>query len=156
MMNHSLTLSLLLVCCFGFLGNAIGQERFLEGLWEGEMTVGGLESQQGLRFELLLTTEGRQLSGRSYVYLQDGEVIEMKISGYWYQDQSLYLEDSQFLPAEGSSAEPVFGRKYQFLFKPSIFGTTLEGYWQQIIPEPFFEGRDRGRILLKKVKITKA
>ena len=132
-------------------------QKGLEGLWEGIMTRGGIHSQEGYKFELLLKLEGRYIKGRSYVYLSEHEIIEMDIRGVIYQDRSAYLQDVEFIPVEqDTSALPPFYRKYQFIFNRSAFGSKLEGYWQQMLIRPMDEKRQRGRILLKKKEGSKA
>lgn len=96
------------------------------------------------------------MKGKSYVHLEKGKVVEMEIRGVLYHDQSIYMADVEFIPLEGSGVKPRYTRKYQLMYRPSIWETTLNGYWQEIIPTPFFDGRDRGRIFLKKVKQNKA
>lgn len=146
----------LTVLSFGiFFGSAFGQHR-LAGQWEGQMTYGGLLSQKEYKLELFLQVEGSKVKGRSYVYYDPQTVITMDIRGRLYSDQSIYLEDIEFIPTEGVELEPPFNRKYQLLMDRSIWVTKLEGYWQEIIPEPFYTKRDRGRILLRKVKRSKA
>ena len=50
-------------------------QRHLEGLWEGTITFGGLHSQKEHKFELLIQLDGSKLKGRSYVHLQDGNIM---------------------------------------------------------------------------------
>jgi len=146
-----------LFLCFLMIGvSGVQAQDKLEGLWKGTISDGGLESENSYTFELFLTKEGKRLKGKSYVHLEKGKVIEMEIRGVLYQDQSIYMADVEFIPLEGAGVKPRYTRKYQLLYRPSIWETTLNGYWQEIIPTPFFDGRDRGRIFLKKVKKNKA
>ena len=62
----------------------------------------------------------------------------------------------KFIPAGDSEVAPTFYRKYQMIFNRSVFGSTLEGYWQEIIMSPFDQFRDRGKISLKKKDGSKA
>lgn len=128
----------------------------LEGLWKGVITDGGIESDNSYTFELFIQKEGKKITGKSYVHLEKGKVLEMEVRGWLYYDNSIYLNDVEFIPLQGSGVKPRYTRKYQLMYKPSIWKTTLDGFWQEIIPQPFFEGRDRGRIFLKKVKQEKA
>jgi len=129
----------------------------LEGLWKGTITEGGLKSNESYTFELYIQKEGKQLVGRSYIYRKDGTVIEMEVKGQLYGDLSLYLRDKEhipiLLPDGGESEAPSYTRKYQLLYKPSIWNTKLEGYWQEIIKSPMEVKRNLGRIELKKVKV---
>lgn len=130
------------------------QSRY-DGLWEGELTYGGIYSEESYRFQMWLQYDGTSLKGRSYVFLSKDEVIEMEIRGVLYGDLSIYLSDTSFMPAEGSELMPPFYRKYQLLYKRSIWETALEGYWQEIVDSPMYEKRARGRIKLQKVKTLK-
>lgn len=135
----------------------LSAQKHLEGLWEGIMTRGGIDTEDGYKFELLLRLEGRFIKGRSYIYLSEKEIIEMDIRGVIYQDRSAYIQDIEFIPLEeDSSVLPPFYRKYQFIYNRSVFGSKLEGYWQQMLIGPFDGKRQRGRILLKKKEESKA
>ena len=50
------------------------------GLWEGYITVGGLDSDVGYKFELQLEGNGKRLKGRSYIQMGDQKVI-MDVAG---------------------------------------------------------------------------
>ena len=129
----------------------------IEGLWEGTITIGGLESRQGYKFELFLEViDGRKIKGRSYVYIAKDDILEMDISGWLYNDRSIYFEDVDFIPVEGSTVFPRFNRKYQMIFNRSIWESTLEGYWQEMIHDPFDTRRERGRLSLRKKDSKKA
>ncbi|MCP3930390.1 MAG: hypothetical protein GY705_14965, partial [Bacteroidetes bacterium] len=52
----------------------------LAGLWQGVITKGVLSSQTGDKFELYLEKDGSQIKGRSYIYLDNGNVIEMDVT----------------------------------------------------------------------------
>lgn len=146
---------LTLVCLLSVPVSLTAQEN-LEGLWKGTITAGGLESEDSYTFELFLKKEGKKLTGKSYVHLERGKVIEMEVRGWLYGDMSIYMTDGEFIPVKGTGVKPRFYRKYQLMYRPSIWKTTLNGYWQEVIPQPFFDGRDRGRIFLKKVESEKA
>lgn len=146
---------MLIICLFFHSPTIMAQEK-LEGLWKGTITDGGLDSENSYEFEVFLKKEGKQIKGKSYVHLDRGKIIEMEVRGILYGDLSIYMTDVEFIPLEDSGLKPRYTRKYQLLYRPSIWETTLNGYWQEIIPTPFFEGRDRGRVFLKKVKKNKA
>mgnify|MGYP006283230355 CR=1 FL=1 len=131
-------------------------QKHLEGLWEGYITKGGLHTEDGYKFELLIKLDGHRITGRSYIHLEEGKVIEMDVRGYLYQDRSISLKDIEFIPAAGSDLLPPFNRKYQMIYTRSIWESKLEGYWQEIITSPFDQRRDRGRIILKKNTGSKA
>jgi hypothetical protein len=135
---------------------ALDAQKHLEGLWEGVITRGGLHAKTGYRFQLFLQIEGHRLRGRSYVYLDGEKVVEMSLRGSLYEDRSVYFHDIEFIPAEGSSVEPPFFRKYQMIYSRSIWENKLEGYWQEIIDAPLDGKREYGRIYLKKIDGSKA
>ncbi len=91
------------------------------------------------------------ISGRSYIYLDNGEILEMEIKGKLYGDWSLSIYDIKFLPIAGSELQAPFKRKYQVVYKTSIWETSLNGYWQEIKEETFDPKRSLGRISLKKL-----
>jgi hypothetical protein len=124
----------------------------LEGLWKGSMTLGGLDDQRQVTFELYLTRENKKLVGKSYLYLSDDRVIEMEVRGTLYGDLSIYLQDKEFIPEPGSEEKPPYYRKYQLMYMPSIWNTKMEGFWQEVTPHYFSEKRRLGRIKLKKMK----
>lgn len=147
---------LLLTFLIGW-GPAATAQKQLSGLWEGVITKGGLDARDGYKFELYLELEGNRIKGRSYVYLDKGQVIEMDLRGYLYSDRSIYLQESEFIPMEGSKALPDFFRKYQMIFSRSIWENKLEGYWQEVVEQlPLDDRRERGRIFLKKKDSSKA
>ncbi len=143
------------LCSIFWLSIGLSAQGRFDGLWEGKLTYGGIHSEQSYRFQLWLQTDGGSLKGRSYVYLTPEQAIEMEVQGTIYSDMSLYLLDVEFIPAAGHSLIPAFYRKYQMVFKRSIWETALEGYWQQILDSPMEERRERGRIQLQKVKTMK-
>jgi hypothetical protein len=124
----------------------------LEGRWEGVITKNGIHSTEGYKFELFIKVNNGIISGRSYIHLSDRRIVQMDVSGTMYGDRSVYLEDINFITAEGDDFVPPFARKYQFIHNRSIFDSSLEGYWQQIIKDPLNNKRERGRIVLKKIK----
>lgn len=124
----------------------------LEGRWEGVITKSGIQTTEGYKFELFIKVKNGRITGRSYIHLSETEIIEMDVKGIMYGDRSVYISDVNFIAAEGSDFTPPFARKYQFIHNRSIFDSTLEGYWQQVIKDPFNETRQRGRILLKKIE----
>lgn len=144
--------SLLIFFVFGILG--VQAQKDLEGLWQGTMSVGGINSSKTVRFQLYLKVNGKDLEGKSIVYLQDGSIVEMEVKGYMYGDRSVYMEDAKFLPLREDDEEEKapFFRKYQFLYNRSIWESSLEGYWQQRKIDPFNKTRERGRISLKRIK----
>lgn len=138
--------------------NAQKHHKYLSGYWKGYITQGSLEATVGLDFEMYLEVKGKVIKGRTYVHQKDGSIIEMSVSGYLYSDNSIYLEEEAFIPAEGSEAKPTHTKKYQFIYKRSIFESenSLDGYWQEIIQTPMSLKRRRGKIVMQKITNSKA
>ena len=134
----------------------------LNGLWEGIITEGGIYSNEGHRFQLYLEVNEKYIKGRSYIYVSTDSIVQMELRGQRYQDNSIYLEEvdptwtqeEEDAIEEGASPKQ-FSRKYQFIYKRSIWDPSLEGYWQEVTPTPFHFKRERGRIFLEK-KSSKA
>lgn len=129
----------------------------LDGLWEGTLTTGGLESTSGYRLEVYLERKGRsQVVGRTYVHLSPTRIVEMRFEGRMYTDFSVYIDEVEFI-SEGDDFVPDFLRKYQLQWNRSLNGSTLNGYWQEIRDRKMLdEERSRGRVFLRKVKSYKA
>lgn len=145
---------ILLICTCAFV-YAPAQDHLL-GLWEGVITSGGLQTNSGYRFELyILDITDKKLTGRSYVYLSEKEVVQMDIEGILYSDQSIYFRDVNFVELEGVPITPPYNRKYQIVYDRSIWVSTMEGYWQEIFPDPLYKKRQLGRIKLTKAKTSK-
>lgn len=136
--------------------SGLSAQKQLNGLWEGVMTRNSLESTVGYRFELYLKTEGTTITGRSYLYLEDGEIIEMELSGYVYQDRSVYIQEVKWVKREGQKIEPPFLRKFQLVYERSIWENKLEGYWQEKKSGEVLRSKEYGRILLKRYIPDKA
>ena len=143
------------LCLFSCL--ALSAQTTLDGLWRGTLTVGGIKSTQGYPFEVYLERDGRTVTGRSYLHLGEGQVVEMHLSGRMYDDLSIYIDEVEFINDDGDSYEPPFLRKYQLAWRRGIYEGSLNGYWQEIRTTDLMEeSRERGRIFLRKVIAKKA
>ena len=130
------------------------QNSYLNGFWKGYITTGIVDGVKvGMTFELYLKVDKTKVTGRSYSYRDDGEIIEMAVEGRIHRDRSVSLEDASFLPLENSGVTPSHNKKYQFFHHRSIFQShnKLDGYWQEITETPFAMKRRRGKITLEKV-----
>lgn len=128
----------------------------LEGLWEGTLSVGGLDSNKGYPVQVYIVRKGKQLTARTYVSITPNRIVEMEAKGWLYSDNSIALHEFTYLPKTKDAYTPPYMRKYQLVWYRSIGGSTLNGYWQEIREEVFDERRDGGRIFLKKVVDKKA
>lgn len=143
--------TLILSFCLVFSWMLTGQ-RGLAGTWEGTITHGGIYSEEGVRFELFLKKMGRKWIGRAVIHESDTTTVEMNLIGSFYEDRSMYMIDTEFVPFEPDDPKPGFFRKYQFLYHRSIEGNTLNGYWQDDFYGPLEIKMRRGRVFLKKVQ----
>lgn len=148
-MNRLISLLCVLGCTCGSL---FGQST-LPGWWKGYLTV-GLNSDKGYVLELFVRQNGRELSGRSRVYLSPTYIVEMEWTGRLYDDSSLHIEEvrSQTLPG----LNVPFKRKYQLLLNRGIYETSLKGFWQEINEDPLHPQRERGRVILERAPPGKA
>ncbi len=128
----------------------------LEGLWEGTLSVGGLDAQQTYPVQVYIVRKGRQLTARTYISIAPTRIIEMEAQGWLYQDNSVAFNESAYIPKAKDGYTPPYLRKYQLVWHRSIGGSTLNGYWQEIREEVFHQQRAGGRITLKKVVERKA
>lgn len=147
--------SLVLGICLLFSVSLSAQLEF-EGLWEGTITIGGINSTKGYPVQVYLERQGKKVSGRSYVYVGETRIIEMNLSGHMYNDLSVYIDEVEYVSRQDDGFEPDFLRKYQLMWNRSINGSSLNGYWQEIRKEIFDTQRERGRIFLRKVLNNKA
>lgn len=145
----------LLLGCLCWTGHVFAQSH-LNGLWEGTMTVGGLQSTQGYPIEMVLEQRGKKVSGRTYLHLSKDRIIEMAVEGRIYDDRSIYFDEIEFINNDGEDWIPPFMRKYQVAWRRGIYENTINGFWQEIKPEVFETSRERGRIVMKKVQAKKA
>lgn len=156
-MKIALTIALAIVLSF-----PVSAQKGLAGLWEGVITEGGIYTTEGHRFQLYLEVNERYIKGRSYIYIGADSIVQMDLRGQIYSDNSVYLEEvnpewtaeEEAAIEEGASPDQ-FSRKYQFIYKRSIWDPSLEGYWQEVTPMPFNFKREMGRIFLER-KSTKA
>ena len=133
-------------------------QKGLKGRWEGTITFGGYDKKAGDKFELYIEIKGSKVTGRTYIYQEDSEVIIRKFHGRIYQDRSMYLEEiaEQTAPNDSIRLQQHQLRRYQFLYTRSIFESTLEGHWQEMIKDPLDKKRAIGRIYMTKAEKSKA
>lgn len=142
--------------CVCFLAIEGYSQQRLEGLFEGILTVGGLDGSGTQRLEMYLKIDRRQISGRSYLHLAGNKTIEMEIRGVFYQDFSIYLEEIAPVNAIEDLKQAPFPRKYQLMYSGSFDEVILTGFWQQVSDSPLDDKRQIGRVKLKKVRNNKA
>ena len=129
-------------------------QRHLNGLWEGTLTdSAGVEH----RFELLIELKpGGRIEGTSFYHELNGEVVEMDFRGKYHYDRSISLYDLNWLNRDEIDQADVRPRAYQMIYHRSVFGLSLEGYWQENNRRVLGGLREQhGRIKLSK-KLNKA
>jgi len=148
-------LTLLLLPLFMCLSNLPAQST-LDGTWEGFMTVGGIHSDKRLPMQLYLTSDGRDVKGRSYVQLPDGSTLRMDLEGRLHHDLSISLTEVAFGGDSENDIMPEFNRQYQVIFKPDLWDPRMQGFWQEKTTDTFGEKRRRGRMTLTRRKVKGA
>ena len=137
----------ILICSLSF--TSLNAQKTLEGLWEGVLTLKGKE----YKFEILFSkSEAGAFEGKTYIYESDRDIVEATITGRLHQDRSINLYDMEVSYTGPSEWVEVYKKHYQLLWTRSIFGSKLEGYWQEKIPLGIDEKTKRGRIFMKKMK----
>jgi hypothetical protein len=106
--------------------------------------------------QLYITMEGKEIKGRSYVTLPDGEILRMDLEGYLYFDRSISLVEVRFIGDGENAIIPEFNRQYQIIYKPDLWDSELRGFWQEVTGATFKDTRRRGRMVLKKRKEEQA
>jgi hypothetical protein len=147
----------ILIGLFFLLCSSLEAQKRLQGLFEGSLTVGGLESSQKLKLEMFLRFDGQEISGRSYVHLAKGQVVEMELQGYLYSDFSVYLQEIRHIPAnEEDQVKPPYFRKYQMQYSGNFEEVILTGFWQEETEVPLGKQRVIGKVRLRKINGSKA
>ncbi|KAA3624475.1 MAG: hypothetical protein DWQ02_23030 [Bacteroidetes bacterium] len=136
----------------------LSAQKGLKGKWEGTITWGGYDKKAGDKFELYIEAKGHRVTGRTYIHQKNGDVITREFKGRIYEDRSMYLEEIPDPTADKDTEfqTPSKLRRYQFLYTRSIFESTLEGHWQEMIKDPLNKKRAIGRIYMTKADQSKA
>jgi len=138
-------------CCF-CLFVSFGYAQTVDGIWEGTITLERPEPQTEHKFQLVLKREGKQVKGTAYIFYND-QPVAMDLSGEYFWDRSMRLFNHQVLyPSQQPNKEKHI-RKYQIMYKRSIWGDTIEGYWQEK-NDPIFAKYRKGRVYLKRAEKT--
>ncbi len=124
-------------------------QKGLPGLWEGKLTY----REKEYRFEILLKVfKNGKLEGKTYIYETDRDVVEASVNGKIHSDRSINLYDLKVDYVGPSEEIEIFPKNYQLLFKRSLWGSTLDGFWQEQMPYSLDEKSKIGRIFLKRAK----
>ena len=135
-------------------------QKGIQGHWEGTITYGGHDLKPGYKFEIHFDVTGRVVEGKTIIYKSDTEVISQSFKGRIFDDNSIAIEElsdkkGRLQKIDSLSTVPIL-RKYQLIYRRSIFGNDMEGWWQDININPFDNTRGRGRVYLKKTDTGKA
>ena len=128
----------------------------LDGAWEGEMIVGGIYGTERLPVQMFITLDDGMVTGRTYIKLPDGELVQMNLTGRMYRDRSMEMVETDYVGSEDNAYFPLFNRQYQLIYKPDLFDSELQGFWQEVTEDTFNKFRKRGRMRLRKVEVKGA
>lgn len=150
---RSLMKQLLFLTLLFFSYTAGYGQQHLPGLWTGTLTQGS----ETYRVELMIIRDRQIITGRSYIYLPNGEVTQSEIYGRLHEDLSMNIYDRRVLYPEPEvrSDSLHFPRHFQLLYQRSFNDMELEGYWQDWHHSAGDPKRRQGRIKLLK-KASKA
>jgi len=133
--------------CLLFLTNLNAQAQHISGLWDGHLFL----NQQRYNIEMnLQVNDIGKVSGFTSVDLPDGRVVEMKILGQLHMDRSMTVKEFKIVNQEELDDIEWYKRNFQLMFKRDLWEMTLEGYWQEQIPQVVNDKTRIGRIFLKK------
>lgn len=146
-MKHLLTFTLLL-----FISTTINAQQYLPGLWAGTLT----QENQEYRVEIFLIRKRQKLTGRSYIYLPDGQIVEGEIKGKLHQDLSMNIYDMKIVRPDVLNNSVHFPRHFQLLYRRSFDEMKLTGYWQDWHHSAGDPDRKQGKIVLERKAPGKA
>lgn len=146
-MKYLLTITIFF--CFAFTTQA---QQYLPGLWAGTLTQGNQE----YKVEIFLVRKRQRLTGRSYIYLSEGEVVEGEIKGKLHKDLSMNIYDVKIVRPEELDDKLHFPRHFQLLYQRSFNEMQLTGYWQDWHHSAGDPKRQQGKIRLERKAPGKA
>ena len=137
-------------CTLFFLVNLNAQTSPISGFWDGFLTLNG----QRYTIEIHINVEeGGQLNGFTSVSLPTGKAVEMKINGKVHFDRSVTVREFSIVNEEELQDVQWYKKNFQLTFKRDLWETTLEGYWQEQIPQVIDERTKKGQVFLKKREV---
>ena len=123
------------------------QSKHVSGQWDGFMVL----NQQKYPIEMNIHVKGKgKIAGFTSVGLPDGNVIEMKIKGQLHYDRSVTVREIKIVNKEELQEIEWYRKNFQLVFKRDLWEMTMEGYWQEQIPQILDENSKKGKIYLKK------
>lgn len=143
---------LLTFAVFLFISTTTHAQQYLPGLWAGTLTQEDTE----YRVEIYLVRKRQKLTGRSYIYLPDGEIVEGEIKGKLHQDLSMNIYDMKIVRPNELNDSLHFPRHFQLLYRRSFNEMKLTGYWQDWHHSAGDAKRKQGKIKLERKAPGKA
>jgi hypothetical protein len=132
------------------LTNLNAQSQLISGLWDGHLVL----NQQKYTIEMNINVKNNgKLNGFTSVSLPDGRVVEMKIRGQLHMDRSVTVREFRIVNKDELEDVDWYKRNFQLMFKRDLWQMTLEGYWQEQIPQMVDEKTRIGRVFLKKREV---
>lgn len=134
--------------CLLLITNLSAQARHISGLWDGHLYLN--QQRYNIEMNLHVSQDDGKISGFTSVDLPDGRVVEMKINGQLHMDRSITVKEFKIVNQEELEGVDWYKRDFQLVFKRDLWEMTLEGYWQEQIPQVVNDKTRIGRIFLKK------
>ena len=139
-----------LIAFFYLFVSSIGAQSLVDGTWEGTITLERPAPHREYKFQLVLKRSGNEVRGTSYIFY-DEQPVAMDLNGEFYGDRSMRLFNQQVLYPTLEVDKEKHIRKYQIMYKRSVWGDTIEGYWQEK-NDPIFAKYRKGRVYLKRAE----
>jgi hypothetical protein len=143
---------LLTFALFFFISTAVQAQQYLPGLWAGTLTQENTE----YKVEIFLIRKRQKLTGRSYIYLPNGEIVEGEIKGKLHKDLSMNIYDIKIVRPNKLDKSIHFPRHFQLLYRRSFDEMKLTGYWQDWHHSAGDLKRKQGTITLERKAPGKA
>lgn len=137
---------------FLFISTAANAQQYLPGLWAGTLTQENTEYE----VEIFLIRKRQKLTGRSYIYLPNGDIVEGEIKGKLHKDLSMNLYDMKIVRPDDLNDTIHFPRHFQLLYRRSFNEMQLTGYWQDWHHPAGDSKRKQGKIVLERKAPGKA
>lgn len=122
-------------------------QTYLPGLWSGELTQG----TETYRFEIFIKRKKQKLTGRTYLYLSNNEVVTMEFRGVLHNDLSMNIYEMKMVEPIDDTENPIyFPRTFQLLYNRKMNSLKMTGYWQEMHISATDEKRRFGRVFLSR------
>ena len=136
----------ILLVLFSSLATPSIAQTYLPGLWSGELTQG----DETYRFEIFIKRKKQKLTGRTYLYLPDNQVITMEFKGFLHEDLSMNVYEMKLVEPTEGDVETYFPRTFQLVYDRDLNDLRMTGYWQEMHKSATDEKRRFGRVFLTR------